>query len=115
MSPRGDDISESTRVKLKVGTLWGIMASVIATSVWLTALLLRLQGENQTEHGRLMLGLTELQSRADKWVTQQQLEEVVLYVARELHKGDRRMDAWREVEIREGVRDRLRAPKDSRP
>ncbi len=106
-------ITEDTKVKVKMGTAWGVVLSIITTTVWLTAMLLRVEETNRSEHSKLMMGLTELNMRSHVWVTQQQLEDVVVLAAAELHRNDPYWNQIKALELRDKIRRQLRSPKDT--
>jgi hypothetical protein len=101
-----NNISEATKVKVKLSTAWGVITSVVVTAVWLTVLLMKVQNENQFEHSKLMLGLAELNLRSSNWITKSQLEESLMYLAVECHDTNM-MNRWREIEIRNEIRKRI--------
>lgn len=108
---KDDSITEETRVKVRMGTAWGIIISVVGSAIWLTAVLLKQHYDNQRDHARLMSGLEELNMRSAEWVTHRQFEESILYVATELHHGDTNLSYWKELQLREGIRKKLASPK----
>ena len=113
MTKHETTLTEETPVKLRMGTAWGIIVSIIATTVWLTALIFDIRTKNEQEHARLLLSLSELNTRSQNWVTKEQVEEALVYVARELHSFDTNVGRWREIQLRDGIRQKLRAPKDT--
>lgn len=103
-------ISEETRVKVRVGTAWVILSTIVATTVWLTALMLRVEATNRDEHVKMLSGIDSLNNKSTDWVTSDQLEGVLLYVINQAHKGMTNITI-REYELRDGIHRTLKSPK----
>jgi hypothetical protein len=99
-------ISEETRVNVRLTTAWTMVASMVAGTIWLTMLILRLTFDNQNEHAKLMGGLVELRQQSENWITQVQLEDAISAAEKELNPAD--YDYIRELKLREAVRRTLR-------
>lgn len=105
-------ISEETRVKVRVGTAWVVLSTIVATTAWLTAVMLKVEATNKEEHVKMLSGINTLNERSENWVTSEQLEGVLLYVINQAHKGMTNITI-REYELREGIHRTLKAPKDN--
>ncbi len=105
-------ISEDTRVKVRVGTAWVVLSTIVATTVWLTAVMLRVEATNREEHVKMLTGITSLNEKSEGWVTREQLEGVLVYVINQAHKGMTNITI-REYELREGIHRTLKSPKDN--
>lgn len=105
------EITEKTSVRLKLSAAWTIVTTVIVTTAWLTGLLVNYRSDNQREHEKLMYGLTELNTRSQNWATKEEVEEALIYTIRTMH-SDAALPTWRITELREGIREKLRSPKD---
>jgi len=110
-----ESITEETRVKVRLGTAWGVVVAIIGTTVWLTAVLVKVQHDNQTDHTRLMNGLTELNVRSKNWVTHAELEDVLVSAINEIQPVSTNEMYAREYRIREVTKRRLSSPKDYFP
>jgi hypothetical protein len=108
-------ISEETRVKVRVGTAWLVLSTIVGTTIWLTGIMLKVQSTNQEEHVRMLSGITALNVKSENWITRDQFENGLIYVAKEFHGKSTNWTRWRELQLREGIRDKLRSPKDSPP
>lgn len=89
-----------------------MLTVIIGTTVWITVLLFRIHFDNQAEHAKLMLGLSELNARSANWLTMEQYEEATMWMAQQLHGRGTNFTYRREQELRAGLRKKLKTPKE---
>lgn len=111
---RNADIGEETKLRVRLTTAYGAIVSIVATTIWLTALLLKLHVGNQHEHSRLLSELSTINTRSEEWVTQYQLESALAFVITEAHRGMTNVTI-KDFELRKGIREVIRSPKDNLP
>ena len=100
-----NQITEETRLRVRIGTAWGVLSAVAATAIWLTVLIVRIHFDNQNEHAKLMIGLEQLNQKSDEYVTIRQFEDATILMVQQLHTN---LDYLQEFQIRERLRKTVR-------